>query len=559
VATGTGGRSSTTPHTLGVDGGDNKNLSQTEQLNFSSGEALNAFKNVSLKDITQALTNTSQPYGSNGVRNTGESSASDVAVRLSGFPALAINQNPGNYAGTGGAMSAAMNREPAWAASHERPQQRLMLDSQSTKDAPVLVREDGARITYQSYTAADKSTQTRIATVSGPDGTRTYSYDNPTNPGMATKIIDNTNIVENTYDSNGVPHRQVTPVQQIRQRDAASGNFTMQEYNTQTGQLVRAEVERSVQTRQDGQLIYQRYLSPEEIDRATKQQVDLFGKDLTFQERRDLRKEIAEELSQDRTWLVANDLPSSKRALLTAASGKLFGGDNAKTERYIDMYITRIRDWRQKGYATATDDQLAFSLRRITDVFTKERTGAAASMSDTMRNHQVERALMGMGSPGIYNNQGQVGTCYVNSYRMAAEYMAPHLVLDKWASIMTTGKAKGRSFNAAELKRKNFAGEDSWNYVMNSLCAKFRYGSKYSLRTGFPGTAEFQAQKEFRLLTDGGKLPLGKAAHKKYGVKMAYTYGGSHAQCWVGNILENTWNGMAQKKTPKPHVETLVC
>ncbi len=434
------------------------------------------------------------------------------------------------------------------------PQQGLIFDQNATRATNgliVLQRQDGAQIAYEQIHGPNGVPQIRIAGINSQDGLTRYFYEDRNNPRFPTAII------ESVRDEHGFP------MQQERIRQGMSDTFIMTQYKVMPDgrkiQVSPPETERFVQTRADGQIIYQRYISPQELQQRTNRgefdnRTSLTGQAIS-------REDILRTIKNDKTWLVANDLASAKRQLLDVTKGVLFqgkGGDE-KTEHFVDMYLTRIRRWRAKGYQTANDDQLAFSLRRIAEVYKTKRTGAAGEISDSMLHYHTERMLMGMGSPGLYNNQGQVGTCYVNSYRMAAEYIFPHLVIDKWASIFSTGEAKGRKFKKGELNRKGGLGEDGWNWVMNNLCAKFRYGSKYTLVGGFPGTDESQAVREFRLLTDGGKLPLGKKAHKKYGVKMAYTYGGSHAQCWVEDLLENTWNGSSQKRTPTPPVDKLPC
>jgi hypothetical protein len=425
------------------------------------------------------------------------------------------------------------------------PQQGLILDIEATRANPgsvVMLRQDGARLTYS---VPENSTQPRITDVSSQDGQRHYFYDNPARPDLATRIVDS------YHDQYG------TQLLQLRERLGTSDVFTLKEMDRQTGQI-RKEVALSVQLRHDGQLVYQRYIDPQEIQRRTAagefdNRVDANGKPVT-------RKEILDAIENDRSWLIANDLPAAKRQLLNATKGRLFGGDDAKTENYIDMYITRIRDWRKKGYMTATDDQLAFSLRRMTEVFTSQRTGTAAKMSDSILNKHAEGMLTGMGSPKKFNNQAQIGSCYVNSYRVGAEYIYPHLVVDKWASIMTKGELKRAKFSVSELTRNGVAGQTRWNAIMNGLCYKYRKGPNYVLNGGSPGTAEFQAQREYKLLTDGGNLPLTRAARKKTGIQMAYTYGGAHAQTWIENWLNNTWNGYAEKgKGPADRVEHLDC
>lgn len=431
----------------------------------------------------------------------------------------------------------------------DTPQQGLKLDTLATNaNALVLSRQDGARITY----TISNTLEPQLTSVSARDGTRQYFRENPTDRNLVTTMVDQYINTEGTQ------------LEQVRQRQGVSDTFLMQEYQMINGQraLVRTETETNVQIRADGQLIYQRHYSPEEINNTVDQQSKQFDRDLSLKERQELREQIFKELEEDKTWLIANDLPSAMRAFLSASSGKLFGGDDAKARNFANMYVTRIHDWQKKGYQTANDDQLAFSFRRLTDIYTKQRTGSAAQVSNEMINYHVGRALMCMGSPGLYNNQGQVGTCAVNSYRMACEYMRPQAEIDKFASIMLTGEAKGRKFRAAELSRKSYLGEDSFNYIMNNLCAKYRYGSKYSLNRSFPGTIVggpgSQAAREFKMLSDGMPLPRTKAHHIKYGVKNVETMGGRHEQNWVGNLLENTWNGSGQKKTPTPRVEPVV-
>ena len=251
-------------------------------------------------------------------------------------------------------------------------------------------------------------------------------------------------------------------------------------------------------------------------------------------------------------WLRRGDLTAAKQHVLDVASSHYQGG-RAALEHDLDAMQTRMQSQTKIKLPKITDDQIGSIYRSLASIYDK---GHCSAISNAEADKGFARAVASLRNPYDNNMQGQIGSCYLNSILMVAEFGHPEMVANAWATAYTTGKYKGKTFNHYDLT--GTANQDSFNHTMTSFLGK-TFGFAH-MTPGFRGTCEDEARKAYKALT-GKNFKVAnhmsaterdKAIERDGGV-VWYTMGGGHAQCgthdWrkdgssknIVEVRENTW------------------
>jgi len=253
------------------------------------------------------------------------------------------------------------------------------------------------------------------------------------------------------------------------------------------------------------------------------------------------------------SWLRRGDLRAAKEHLLDVGSSHYKGGRTA-LEHDLNAMEQRMQGQVKIKLPQVTDDQIASIYRSMASIYDKGHTSA---LSQAETDKSFARAIASLRNPYENNMQGQIGSCFLNSILMVAEFGHPDMVANAWANAVTTGKYKGKTFNHYDLT--GTANQDSFNHTMTSFLGK-TFGFAH-MTPGFRGTCEDEAKKAYKALT-GKTFKIGnhmsaeerdKAIQRDGGV-VWYTLGGCHAQCgthdWrkganggkdIVEVRENTW------------------
>ncbi|PWT94384.1 MAG: hypothetical protein C5B53_13220 [Candidatus Melainabacteria bacterium] len=252
-------------------------------------------------------------------------------------------------------------------------------------------------------------------------------------------------------------------------------------------------------------------------------------------------------------WLTAGDLGAAREHFLQlAGKAGLFKGDNKKVEEAVDRFIARCHQQGKVGVKQPSDDQIASALRHLSSVFEASST----ALKGSALTDGVEKCLLSLSNPQKYCNQGQIGSCYLNSILFLGEMASPDRVAKAYASIITTGQYRGLKFDSSDMGP--LAGQDRFNHAMTTLLGK-TFGFRH-MTPAFRGTTTPEAEHAYQTIF-GSKFPvfnLGQRQDKaafdraiaKYGGVVAITLGGAHAQVVSKDSqgryrLENWWGGQA--------------
>lgn len=366
----------------------------------------------------------------------------------------------------------------------------------------------GGSASLDFVTRPDGTIVPRINTVTESNGsTHSFEYGRQNDPTFVTKITDTVQ----TFDGN-----------------------TLVSTNTRVN-----ETERFVRTEPNGDMHY-----------ITGVRVNERGQ-LTY------RNDEALDRAFDRIFgestLTSNDLQGARAHFLELARSRgLFSGNSARAESVIDQFIARCHRQGQVGVRQPSDDQLAATFRSLSSIFEANHT----ALQGNALNDAVEKCLLSLADPQRYCNQGQIGSCYLNSLLFLGEMGTPDRVARAFATIVTTGRYRGLQFDNSDLSP--MAGQDRFNHIMTSLLGK-TFGFRH-MTPSFRGTTTSEAQHAFQTVfgTHFPVFTLGTrqnraafdAAIARYGGVVCITLGGSHAQVVSrdrnGNYrLENWWNGQA--------------
>jgi hypothetical protein len=368
--------------------------------------------------------------------------------------------------------------------------------------------DDGAKALYSLYTKPDGTVDARIERQVKANGmVRDFEYSNANDAGQVTAFTDR---YKNALGK------------EIVERSERIGNTDRFVMKDSEGRVSYA---RDVHIDAGGDVVYRG------DDAGTRIMETIFGP----------------------SWLRRGDLPAAKDHLLEVAGGHYKGGRTA-LEHDLNAMEQRMQGQEKIRLPKISDDQIASIYRSLASVYDKGHTSA---LSDAERTKSFARAVASLRNPYENNMQGQIGSCYLNSILMVAEFGHPDMVANAWASAVTTGKFKGKTFNHYDLT--GTANQDSFNHTMTSFLGK-TFGFSH-MTPGFRGTCEDEAKKAYKQLT--GKTfkvanhmsaaERDKAIQRDGGV-VWYTMGGGHAQCgthdWrkgsggekdIVEVRENTW------------------
>lgn len=247
------------------------------------------------------------------------------------------------------------------------------------------------------------------------------------------------------------------------------------------------------------------------------------------------------------SWLTSGDLASAREHFIKLASA--LGKDS--WAKYVDGFIARCHRQGEMGVKQPTDDQIAATLRHLSSALEKRDT---AFVKGTSFDDGMEKCLLSLWNPKKYNNQGQIGSCYLNTLLCMGTIAHPDRVAKAYASILTTGEYRGLKFTNMDVGP--LAGQDRFNHAMTTLFGKC-FGFKH-MTPSFRGTTTSEAQKAYSTIF-GEKFPVFYIGHrqskaaldaaiKKYGAVAVITMGGGHAQMITKYkkdqyYLDNWWNG----------------
>jgi hypothetical protein len=251
------------------------------------------------------------------------------------------------------------------------------------------------------------------------------------------------------------------------------------------------------------------------------------------------------------SWLTSNDLDGARAHFLELAQSRgIFNGNSSRLQSVIDGIITRCRGQGRVGVFQPTDDQLAAMFRHLSSIFEASST----ALQGSALVNGVERCLLSLNNPQEYCNQGQIGSCYLNSLIFLGLMASPDRIAQAFATIVRTGRYRGLAFDNTDLSP--MAGQDRFNHIMTTLLGK-TFGFRH-MTPAFRGTTTSEAQHAYQTIF-GMHFPvfsLGSrqnraafdAAIARFGGVVALTLDGCHAQVVSrdrnGNYrLENWWNG----------------
>jgi hypothetical protein len=253
------------------------------------------------------------------------------------------------------------------------------------------------------------------------------------------------------------------------------------------------------------------------------------------------------------SWLISGDLEAAMAQFSELALSKgLFKGDAKQLEAVLDRFVARCQKQGEVGVKQPSDDQIAATFRHLSAIY----ESASTVLTGAALHNAVEKCLLSLSNPQQYCNQGQIGSCYLNSLLFLGEVGSPDRVAKAFSSVVRTGKFRGMEFDTSDTSP--LAGQDRFNHIMTSLLGK-TFGFRH-MTPSFRGTCQSEADTA-SLAAFGVKYPafnLGTkqdkkafdAAIAKYGGVVVYTLGGCHAQVISKDSkgryrLENWWNGEA--------------
>lgn len=372
-----------------------------------------------------------------------------------------------------------------------------------------LLINGGGSASLDFVTRPDGTIVPRINTITEANGsTHGFEYGRGNDPTFVTRITDTVH----TFDGNTLVSTNV----RVNETD----RFVRTEANGDMHYIT------NVKFNERGQLVYR---NDEELDRAFDR---IFGE----------------------SWLTSNDLQGARAHFLELARSKgLFGGNSSRAEQLVDQFIARCHRQGQVGVRQPSDDQIAAALRSLASVYEGANQGG---LHGAQLNNAVETCLLSLADPQRYCNQGQIGSCYLNSLLFLGLLASPDRVARAFATIVTTGRYRGLQFDNTDLGP--MAGQDRFNHIMTTLLGK-TFGFRH-MTPAFRGTTTSEAQHAYQTIF-GSHFPvftLGTrqnraafdAAIARYGGVVCITLGGAHAQVVTrdsnGNYrLENWWNGQA--------------
>ncbi|HEY9717835.1 MAG TPA: hypothetical protein V6C69_10225 [Trichormus sp.] len=367
--------------------------------------------------------------------------------------------------------------------------------------------DDGSKAIYGLFTRPDGTVDARIERQEKTTGlVREFEYNNAGDPSQTSAFTDR---YKTAYGKEVVERSE---------RIGNSDRFVMKDGD---GKVVYA---RDVHVDAGGDVVYRR------DDEDTRLMESIFGP----------------------SWLRRGDMKAAKEHLLEVAGGHYKGGRSG-LEHDLNAMEQRMQAQEKIDLPKVTDDQIGSIYRSLASVYDKGHTSA---LSDAERTKSFARAVASLRNPYENNMQGQIGSCYLNSILMVAEFGHPDMVANAWASAVTTGKFKGKTFNHYDLT--GTANQDSFNHTLTSFLGK-TFGFSH-MTPGFRGTCEDEARKAYKQLT-GKTFKIGNhmsaaerdKAIKRDGGVVWYTMGGGHAQCgthdWrksgggkeIVEVRENTW------------------
>lgn len=371
-----------------------------------------------------------------------------------------------------------------------------------------LLINGGGSVSLDFVTRPDGTIVPRINTITETNGsTHAFAYGRANDQTLVTGVTDTVQ----TFDGNTLVSRNVRVNETDRWvRTEANGDM---HYIT------------NVRVNERGQLVYR---GDEEFDRAFDR---IFGE----------------------SWLTSNDLQGARAQFIELARSRgLFNGNSSRVESLVDAFIARCHGQGRVNVRQPTDDQIAATLRSLSSIFEASST---ALRGNALVN-AVETCLLSLADPQRYCNQGQIGSCYLNSLLFLGMLSSPDRVARAFATIVTTSRYRSLEFNNTDLGP--LAGQDRFNHIMTTLLGK-TFGFRH-MTPSFRGTTTSEAQHAYQTIF-GSRFPVFTfgtrqnraafdAAIARYGGVVAITCGGGHAQVVTrdrnGNYrLENWWNGQA--------------
>ncbi len=258
------------------------------------------------------------------------------------------------------------------------------------------------------------------------------------------------------------------------------------------------------------------------------------------------------------SWLTVDALSEAKEHFVEVAGKRLFNKNPEALERFVDKMIHHFQEPGKTGIKPMSDDKLAAFFASVVKPLETDRThrkNGAHALSDREIEKATEQMLKTVFNPELYNNQGQIGSCYMNSIRYLAEKTQLNRIGQVFASMYTNGSVKGHRFDADDLRP--LYGQDYYNHAMNTAFVKMA-GVFNKLQGDYRGTTTPEAETAYKKLF-GKEFPvfsLGQGIHQrdlddaiaKFGGAACITLGGAHAQVVHKNakgqyVLENWWNG----------------
>ncbi|CAN5279223.1 hypothetical protein BH10CYA1_BH10CYA1_45960 [soil metagenome] len=258
------------------------------------------------------------------------------------------------------------------------------------------------------------------------------------------------------------------------------------------------------------------------------------------------------------SWLTVDALTEAKEHFVEVAGKRLFNKSPEALDRFVDKLIHHFQEPGKTGVKPMSDDKLAQFLTYAAKPLETERNhrkNGAHVLSDREIEKATEQMLKTVSNPELNNNQGQIGSCYMNSIRYLAEKTQLNRIGQAFASMYTNGSLKGHRFDADDLRP--LYNQDYYNHAMNSAFVKMA-GVFNKLQGNYRGTTTPEAETAYKKLF-GKEFPvfsLGQQIRQrdlddaiaKFGGAACITLGGAHAQVVHKNargqyVLENWWKG----------------
>lgn len=258
------------------------------------------------------------------------------------------------------------------------------------------------------------------------------------------------------------------------------------------------------------------------------------------------------------SWLTVDALSEAREHFIEVAGKRLFNKNPQTLERFVDKMIARFQEPGKTGVKPMSDDKLAQFLTYAAKPLETDRAhrrNGARILSDREIEKATEQMLKTVSNPELNNNQGQIGSCYMNSIRYLAEKTQLNRIGQVFSAMYTDGVLKGRRFDADDLRPSH--NQDYYNHAMNTAFVKMA-GVFNKLQGNYRGTTTPEAEAAYKKLF-GKEFPvftLGQSIRKrdlddaiaKFGGAACITFGGAHAQVVHKNekgqyVLENWWNG----------------